>query len=320
MLHDATDIPTIFLRLGYYTMPFMLYLFLLVLIFDIFLLFNLLFKWLPAGFLKSESFRKKGLLTALIAPGIVVLYGIINFYFIRVSDYRIEIPAKSARLENLSVAFISDFHIGDLTSIKFIERFIAKMKSINPDIILFGGDLLEGDRDDLKTLYIESLFRQLQAQYGIYGVFGNHEHHGGSSSSTFYQNAGIKLLSDTSILIENSFYLVGRKDARNRDRLPINDLTKNLSDQIPSILVDHRVTDIKSVIQSPIDIQLSGHTHHGQLFPFNIISRKIHDISWGHKKIGNTHFFVTSGIQLWGPPVRTIGKSEIMLINIKFID
>ena len=307
------------LRFGYYTMPFMLYLFLLVLIFDIFLLFNLLFKWLPTGFLKSTTFRRRGLITAFIVPTLVVFYGILNFNSIRVSDYTIEISARSSKLQNVSVAFVSDFHIGDLTSIKFIERFVAKMESINPDIILFGGDLLEGDRDDIRTSHIESLFRQLQAPYGIYGVFGNHEHHGGRSSSDFYQQAGIKQLHDTSLLIDGSFYLIGRQDTRNRNRLSIDDLTNNLQDHYPILLLDHRPTDIDAVSQSSVDIQLSGHTHHGQLFPFNLISKHIYEISWGNKKIGSTHFFVTSGIQLWGPPVRTIGKSEIMFIIVKFI-
>jgi predicted MPP superfamily phosphohydrolase len=317
--HKEGNLLSPLLRFGYYIMPFMLYLFLLILLFNIFLLFNLLLKWLPRSFLKSTSFKRKGLLTIIIGPALIVLYGSANFHYICVSDFTIEVPAKSSEQHNMSVAFISDFHIGDLTSIKFIERFIAKMESIDPDIILFGGDLLEGDRDDFRTSYIESLFRQLRASYGIYGVFGNHEHHGGRSSSKFYQNAGVKLLNDTALLIDGSFYLVGRKDARNTNRFSIDNLTKNLLDHYPILVLDHRPTDINSVSQSSVDIQLSGHTHHGQLFPFNLISKYIYEVSWGHKKIGNTHFFVTSGIQLWGPPVRTIGKSEIMLINVKFI-
>ena len=317
--HNEGNFLSPVIRIGYYIMPFMLYLFLLVFIFDIFLLFNLLFKWLSTGSLKSTAFRRSGLITAVVGPSLVVLYGIVNFNYIRVSEYNIEVPAESSRLQNVSVAFISDFHIGGLTSIRFVERFLSRIKSIDPDIILFGGDLLEGDRDDTRTSEIESLFRQLSAPYGIYGVFGNHEHHGGRSSSNFYQNASIKLLNDTSILIDSSFYLVGRKDARNINRFSIDDITKHLEDHFPILLLDHRPTDISSVSLSSVNIQLSGHTHHGQLFPFNLISRDIYDISWGHKKIGNTHFFVTSGIQLWGPPVRTIGKSEIMLINVKFI-
>ena len=137
--HNEGNLLLPLLRFGYYTMPFMLYLFLLVLIFDIFLLFNLLFKWLPSGFLKSTAFRRRGLIIAVIGPALIVIYGIFNFNYIRVSDYTIEVPARSSKLQSLSVAFISDFHIGDLTRVKFIEQFIAKMKSIDPDIIYLAG-------------------------------------------------------------------------------------------------------------------------------------------------------------------------------------
>ncbi len=306
------------LNLGYYSMPFMLYLFLLVIVFDIFLLLNLLFKWLPKGFPTSTVFRKRGLMVAALLPAAVVLYGIINFNWIRISDYTVEIPARSSKLKNISVAFISDFHIGDLTNLKFIERFVAKMNSIDPDMILFGGDLLEGDRDDTMTSESESLFRRLEARHGIFGIFGNHEHHG-SRSSTFYRNAGIRLLRDTSMLIDDAFYLVGRKDGREKNRLSINQLMENLQTDYPVLLLDHRPTDIEAVSQSPVDIQFSGHTHHGQLFPFNFVTEYLYEISWGQKKIGNAHFFVSSGIQLWASPVRTVGKSEIMLIHIKFV-
>jgi len=86
------------------------------------------------------------------------------------------------------------------------------------------------------------------------------------------------------------------------------------------ILVDHRPTELDNVAGTSVDIQLSGHTHNGQMFPINLITGKIYTLSWGYRKIGNTHFFVTSGIRLWGPPVRTVGKSEIMIINITFTE
>ena len=93
---------------------------------------------------------------------------------------------------------------------------------------------------------------------------------------------------------------------------------KYANDSLPLILIDHRPTEIDQVSRTTADVQLSGHTHNGQLFPLNLITKKIYRLSWGHRKIGNTHFFVTSGIRLWGPPVRTTGKSEIMIIDIYF--
>ena len=308
------------IKMGFYTLPFLLYLFLLVLVFDIFLLINLILKLMPKGFLKSYNFRKWGLISTIGIPGLILIYGIINFNFIRISEYNVEIPCRSSKLNHLNVAFVTDFHIGDLTSLEFVEQFVRKLNLLNVDIILFGGDLLEGDRDDLRMSHIETLFQQVDAKYGKYGVFGNHERHSRKSSHDFYRSAGIVTLQDSAVFIDSSFYLVGRQEARDDDRLSIFELTENLSNDFSVFMLDHRPTDLKASSKSRVDIQFSGHTHHGQLFPFNLITSYIYEISWGHGIIENTHFFVSSGIQLWGSPVRTIGKSEIMMVNVHFTD
>jgi len=83
--------------------------------------------------------------------------------------------------------------------------------------------------------------------------------------------------------------------------------------------MDHRPSDIAAVSRTPVDVQLSGHTHTGQIFPIHWITKGQYLFSWGHLEMGRTHFFVTSGVQGWGPPVRTAGRSEIYFIRIKFI-
>jgi predicted MPP superfamily phosphohydrolase len=126
------------------------------------------------------------------------------------------------------------------------------------------------------------------------------------------------VLSDTVVVIAGSFNLAGRNDSHMRTRKEIGMLLESTADSLPVILIDHRPTEIDKVSKTSVDVQLSGHTHNGQLFPINLITRKVYELSWGYRKIGNTHFFVTSGIRLWGPPVRTTGKSEIMVIDINF--
>jgi predicted MPP superfamily phosphohydrolase len=135
----------------------------------------------------------------------------------------------------------------------------------------------------------------------------------------FINKAGIKILLDTVISIDSSFCLAGRNDSHFRGRKDIDQIMLSAIDSFPVILLDHRPTDIENVSRTRVDIQLSGHTHNGQLFPINLITRRIYRLSWGHEKIGNTHFFVSSGIRLWGLPVRTTGKSEIMVINVRKI-
>jgi predicted MPP superfamily phosphohydrolase len=92
-----------------------------------------------------------------------------------------------------------------------------------------------------------------------------------------------------------------------------------MASRIIYIMLDHRPADFGNASSANVDVQVSGHTHNGQLFPLNYITSNMYDLSWGHKKINNTHFFVTSGLQSWGPAVKTAGTSEIMVIDIDFI-
>ena len=121
------------------------------------------------------------------------------------------------------------------------------------------------------------------------------------------------------MVIDNSFYLVGRNDPRSNDRKNIDILLAGLKGDLPVIVLDHRPIFLEQISCRRVDIQLSGHTHYGQLFPLNILIDSLYELGWGYKKIKNTHFFVTSGIQVWGPPIRTVGDSEIMVINVNFI-
>lgn len=302
-----------------YILPFYLYLFLFILINDIFLLANRLFKIIPSEKLKNTRFKVTCLSMIFVLSVCVVFAGIINFNTIRTSEYQIDIPGKSSKISHLKIAFVADFHLTEGTNINFVKRFAKKIENINPDLMLFGGDNVEGDREDENMVAIEQVLKGIKARYGVYTVLGNHEHYAEQDKGTFFDNADIKVLSDTSVIIDNSFNLAGRNDSHIRTRKQVGEILKSVTDSLPVILVDHRPTEIIQVSGTSVDVQLSGHTHNGQLFPINLITRRVYELSWGYRKIGNTHFFVTSGIRLWGPPVRTTGKSEIMVIDINFI-
>jgi predicted MPP superfamily phosphohydrolase len=302
-----------------YLLPLFLYLFLFILVFDILLLVNRLFKFIPAVELKNSRFRKTSLISILLLSVTVVIGGVINFNTIRTSDYRVEIPRRLSTLTHLRIAFTADFHLQERTGIFFVKRFAEKMKAIKPDIMIFGGDIVEGDSDDGNIQEYESILRGIQTRYGVFTVLGNHEYYARQDKGSFFNQAGMKVLGDTFVVIDSSFILAGRYDSHFRGRKSVYDLLRTSSDSLPLILVDHRPTEIDQVSSTKVDVQLSGHTHNGQMFPINLITRKVYQLSWGYLKKGNTHFFVTSGIQLWGPPVRTTGKSEIMVIDLDFI-
>jgi predicted MPP superfamily phosphohydrolase len=317
------DEPGMFVRLldysANYTLPFFLYLFLLVLIIDILLLINLALRILPRNKIKKQTFRWKILIAIISISALTVIGGIINFNTIRISEFTISIPRQSSKLTSLKVAFVSDFHLDAETPAGFVKRFVEKVKVINPDLMLFGGDIIEGDGEDEKIKNIEDIIRSIKTRYGVYGVLGNHEHYAGQGIRNFFRNSGITILRDTSVIVDNSFIVAGRDDSHFRTRKSAEELINSIADSLPVILLDHRPTEINSISKTKADVVFSGHTHHGQLFPINFITRCVYELSYGYLGKGDTHFFVSSGIRLWGPPVRTTGKSEILIVNMHFI-
>ena len=301
-----------------YLLPFYLYLFLSVLVFDLFLLFNLLIRILSPERRKRFSFRVITLSVMILLSVSVVVGGAINLNSIQVSKYKIEVPRKNSRLDHLRVAFVADIHIQQNTSIRFINQFVNKANALQPDIMLLGGDIVEGKQEDGTTEAIESALKNLKTKYGSFAILGNHESYDGKEENNFFRRSEITLLCDTVIKIDSSFYLAGRYDPRNRKRLTATTLLNGTTHDLPIILMDHRPTELQEVSQTATDVQFSGHTHNGQLFPFNFIIHSMYELSWGSRKIRNTNFFVTSGLRLWGPPVKTAGKSEIMLVDITF--
>ena len=301
-----------------YLLPFYLYLFLALLLFELFLLLNRMFRFIPREVRKGFRFRFYGLVSIVMLSVAVVVGGVINLNTIRASHYTISVPRKDSPLDNLRVAFVADFHIIENTNPGYVEQFVRKVNALNPDIMLYGGDIVEGRDDNRISEEILSALRNVQARYGTYGVLGNHESYGSSGNGTFYEKAGITLLRDTVISIHNAFYLAGRDDERFRDRKPADEILQDTVDDMPVIMLDHRPTRLQEVSLTATDVQFSGHTHFGQLFPINFYISSLYELSWGYKKIRDTHFFVTSGLRLWGPPVKTVGKSEIMVVDVHF--
>lgn len=304
---------------GYIALPFLLYLVMAAVLMDLAIEALRLSGALSKTTAASRRFRAWRFRAGLILPALVVLAGIVNFRWIRVREFPVEVPRGAAAASGLKIAFAADFHLGRFTAPGFLEDFVRRVNALEPDLVLIGGDVLEGDLKDEATAAYESQFRRIRARYGVYGVPGNHESHGGNRRD-FFAAAGIRLLEDEVVRIDDAVGLAGRGDRRSGGRMRVEELLRKAPGGLPVILMDHRPSDIRSAVDAGVDILLSGHTHHGQLFPANWITGHRYEVSWGHKKIGRTHVVVTSGIQLWGPPVRTAGFSEILVLDVAFRD
>jgi predicted MPP superfamily phosphohydrolase len=307
---------------GYYALPYSLYFMLVVVLTDLVVGGLRMVGAVRRETLARPRFRLARFWAMVLVPAAIVLGGILNFAHLQVTSYAIDIPKKASPLDKMRIVFASDFHLGDVTAPGFMPGFVDKVNALSPDLILIGGDVLEGDRRGEAAEVFTSQFRRLKATYGVFGVLGNHEGFGGGSRDAFFAQSGITLLKDEVREIGGAFLLAGRLDGARRNqaagRKPIADVLRGAPTRLPLILVDHRPTDLDAVSRTPVDIQLSGHTHLGQLFPINFITSRQYELTWGYMKKRNTHFFVSCGIQLWGPRVRTVGVSEIVSVDVAF--
>ncbi len=310
----------VFVFIAYYTLPWLLYLFLFLLLFELTLGANRIFKFIETATLQSHRFRLVSLCALFILPALAMAAGIINYHIIRVRKYQIEIPRRASTLSQLRIVFAADFHLRDITTRRFMQTFVEKVNAQNPDIVLIPGDILEGDRHKSREDEFAAQFRRIKSKYGVFASLGNHEFYGAKAGSDFFVHSGIRVLEDEFVNVADAFYCAGRLDQHYPHRKPLDDLMRGIPKNLPLIMLDHRPKDMLETSRADVDIQVMGHTHNGQLFPLNYIVRCVYPLNWGYRKINNTHFFVTSGIQTWGPPVKTSSNNEIVVIDVKLIE
>lgn len=322
MLNKVTEI---FVWIGSFWLAFMLYFFLFVILFDLIRLtdhfFGILPKFISGNYEKAKIISLIG--TIVIATGIII-YGHINFLNPRILTLEITLPKKDSKLNTLNIAAASDIHLGTIVGKKQLDKFVQMTNSLNPDIILLPGDIFDEDIGPIIKNNLGNDLQKLNAKYGVYAVTGNHEYIGGVEPAVDYlEKHGINVIRDEAVLIDSSFYLVGREDRSvgqfaNQTRKELSEITKTIDKNLPAILLDHQPFQLNLARENGIDLQLSGHTHHGQLWPLNYITSMIYEISWGYKKIEGTHYYVSSGFAGWGPPVRTGSRTEVVNILLRF--
>jgi len=164
----------------------------------------------------------------------------------------------------------------------------------------------------------EDILKEVNPRFGVYGVLGNHDGFGRGNVDIFLANSGIVILKDSVVIKGSSFAIAGRNDSRDQGRLSAEEIADRAPSDLPLIVIDHRPTELDQISKTRADIAMSGHVHNGQLFPINLIMQSLYELTYGYMKKGNAHFFVSSGIRLWGPPVRTVGKSEILVVDVTF--
>ncbi len=245
------------------------------------------------------------------------------------TNYTIETPKK---IKDLRIVLFADSHIGTTFDTRGFAEHISEMQRQNPDIVLIAGDFVDDGTTRQQMVEACRALGSLQTTYGVYFASGNHDkgYHDpaargftGDDLITELKKNNVKVLQDENTLIDNRFYIIGRKDfseiLRGNPRQSMNELLQGLNKEKFSIILDHQPNDYNNQTDAKADLVLSGHTHGGQLFPLNKVGEWIgaNDKTYGYEKRKQTNFIVTSGLSDWAIKFKTGTKSEFVVIDIK---
>lgn len=281
--------------------------------------------WLVASLLGAPLYESNMLSMGLRALTLVVFLGLFSFalYSAYVPVVRkLSISINKPLAKPLRIAVASDLHLGRLFGVAAIDRLNRLMIDSQADMLLMPGDIMDDNTDAFNHYNMAKNLAELCSNlpYGVYATLGNHDLYGHEQPiSQALADAGVHLLNDDVLSIEHEgqlIWLVERFDNHKRQRVATTDLLAKVDTSQPVILLDHRPSDIDEHSQLPIDLQVSGHTHNGQVFPANFIVSAINRLGYGYEAIGRGHFVVSSGYGFWGIPFRLGSRSEIWLITV----
>lgn len=307
-------------RIGAFWLAFMLYFTIAAVLIDLVRIANYFFHFLPT-FSAIMKLRLGLIVVSLVS--VIVIAGHINALWINVKEIPLTIHKKVSGASEIKILLASDIHLGALIGERSEMRFLEIIREQKPDIVLLAGDLVDGEIAPVLRKNLGRHIQEITTPLGVYAISGNHEYIGGIDKTLPYlKSINIRMLLDEVITLPNGIQLVGRNDISSgkgvNERKSLAELTSDLDFSNPVIVMNHQPYDLQEAVESKVDLHLSGHTHNGQLWPFNYLIKSIFELSWGYLQKGNTHFYVSSGYGTWGPPVRVGNRPEVVVFKLKF--
>lgn len=257
--------------------------------------------------------------------GLIAL-GLYNFYVPAVRHLTISIDKPMPTPVRLAV--VSDLHLGTLVGISHLDKLAQILKDEQVDLLLIPGDIMDDDTKAYDALGMANHLKAVVAasKHGAVASLGNHDLYRRQAQADIARaisDTGAVLLDDktTQINIQKdgqttSLTVIGRLDDHYAERLSTKALLEGVDLTKPVILLDHRPSQVEDNSQLPIDLQVSGHTHNGQIFPANLIVAMLNHIGYGYEQVGKMHMVLSSGYGLWGVPLRLGSQSEVWIIDL----
>lgn len=260
----------------------------------------------PRSFL-VDSWR--GTLTVLVLLIGIFTYG--NIHYKNKVRQPLEMKTTKAIPSNMTIVMLSDLHLGYPNLVDEFDRWVDLINREHPDLILIGGDIIDGHLKPLLDQNVAASFRRLNAP--VVACLGNHEYYSGMEGALkFYHDAGITLLRDSAVTVKG-INIIGRDDRTNQRRKPLAELVRDVDMSRYTILLDHQPYHLEEAEAAGIDFQFSGHTHHGQVWPISWITDAVYEDAFGPLQKSGTQYYVSSGMGIWGGQYRIGTRSEYIV-------
>jgi len=257
-----------------------------------------------------------GALTLVLAA--VFIFGNIVYHHKKRTEIDVKTEKQTGENGRMKILLISDLHLGYTIKRAEVDKWVTMLNAEHADLILIAGDVIDRFVRPLEEEQMHLSLNKLQARYGVFLALGNHDLMGNTKENmAFLQKTNFTILRDTALLVEDAFYVIGRNDFSQAGRASLADILKNAAKDKPLLLLDHQPNALAEAAENGIDLQVSGHTHNGQVFPVNLIEKMIFEQPYGYLKKGNTRFYITSGLGIWGGKFRIGSRSEYVVINLE---
>ena len=244
------------------------------------------------------------------------VYGVLNAHWVRIKRITVSLPNLPASWRGRIAALVSDVHLGHVNGTGFMRRIVARLNQLTPDIVFITGDLYDGTKVDAAAL--AGPWADCAPPWGAYFITGNHEEFRDRSPYLdAVRKAGVQVLQNEKVVVDG-LQVVGVQFRESTNAAQFRSILKNSSidSERASILLSHSPHALHVAEEAGLSMQLSGHTHGGQIFPFTWFTRRIFGAyTYGLKRFGKMLVYTTTGVGTWGPPMRVGTHPEIVLIE-----
>jgi len=322
MIPNKYAVSKFFRVAGAWYLAVMIYSLLFTILIDVFSIAAILFKWFPPEFFNHPAWSRGLLLVTAGAVLIIVVVGHIRSIVPKMREMDVRVVEWPEGRPPIRLALVSDLHLGAVVGASRVRRLVHRLEKDKPDLLCFVGDMVDEDPAGLGR-HLESL-KGFKLPLGIFGVTGNHEYYNGRDEAVaLMEEAGIRVLSEEGVVIDDSFLLIGAEDRpgafqKGVQLEPLEEMIRRVSlDGFPKILLHHTPVLMEEADMAGVALQISGHTHGGQIWPSVYTTYRAYGIAHGWISFPKgMRLYVTSGLGSWGPPVRVGSYPEIVILKL----